>query len=131
GLAVIRFFATGVIGRVTHRSDLRYTLTQSLLDALLQGDVDHAASVATTAELQQHDAGSIDLQQADAPTVRGEPGIDLRFQHVTHPFDHPRLGTGHIALDLRRTDIELAAGGIGLEINAGAVQPTGTVAIDM
>src|SRR6185312_8619335 len=92
---------------------------------------DHAAAVAAAAELQLHHAFGVDFQQGDAAAVRGQPRIDLRLDHVAHALDHPGFQPRHVALDLRRADVQQAAGGVRLEIDAGAIQPRRTVALDM
>ena len=81
-----------VVGGVADRRHFRDALAHRLLDAVLQRDVDHAATVAAAAEAQLHHAVVVDALERDAALVRGEHRIDLGIEQVLHALDQRGVG---------------------------------------
>src|SRR5687768_12537164 len=66
----VRVLARGVVGGVADAGDFRDACQQRLLDALLEGDVGHAAAMAAAAEAQVDDAVGVDRVERDLALVR-------------------------------------------------------------
>src|SRR3546814_3639129 len=99
-----------------------HLLAQGLLDALLEGDIDQAAAVAAAAEAQHHHAVGGDLLERHVAAVLGQLRVDLVLDQPAHALDQRRRLGRHFALDLRRADLQLAAGGLGGIVDLRAVE---------
>src|SRR3546814_4265855 len=72
-----------VIGSVAHTGDVGEARHQRLFDALSQGDIDHAATMATTAESQHHQTLGGNRFQRHPALVRRQLRIDFGIDHMT------------------------------------------------
>src|SRR6266566_5771020 len=71
--------ARGVIGDVDDPADRGHKLREHAFDALPQGDVGHAASLASAAHPEHHD-GILHVDQLDAPAVARDHRVHLFFE---------------------------------------------------
>ncbi len=120
-----------VLGGILDAVELaREFLQQLLLDPLFQGVVDHGATVATAAKLQDGQLVLGQLDQGDLAAVTGQHGVHLGHQHVLDTVDQ-RGVVGHFAhLGVRGFQGELRAHLIGDEIDGGIHQEGGAQGID-
>ena len=83
-----------MVGRIEHGGDLGHRPSDLHLDALLEGDVRHAAALAAALEA---DIGGVlrDVDEGNVPAVGGHGRIDAFIQQLQ---DHLRLGRAQSGL---------------------------------
>src|SRR3546814_14329552 len=81
---------------VAHTGDVGEARHQRLFDALSQGDIDHAATMATTAESQHHQTLGGNRFQRHPALVRRQLRIDFGIDHMTQTDrKSTRLNSSH------------------------------------
>src|SRR4029077_7772969 len=81
GGLVVGIVAAGMVGLVDDAGELWYLFLERRLDPLLQGDVDHAASLAAAAQLQVGDV-LLGVQELDPAAVRRHRRVDHLVQDL-------------------------------------------------
>ena len=113
-----------MVSRIDHLGDARHTVFDHDLDTLLEGDIDHPASLAAAAE-GDDGLARIHTNQVDVATVRGYYGVDLAGDDIGDrlgEFVHPhRVGV---------VEAEAAAHKRLLVVERGAFEVPGTTRRD-
>ena len=114
--------AIRVIGHIAHALELRQLLQKSSLDAVFQGDIHRAASLATAAESQHREVVLGDLDQGHLAPVGRQRGIHFVVQHVIDAIFEGGvfIDAGHLGIG--RLDGELSAHAIFGVVHQGVFQ---------
>ncbi len=129
--SVVGVVAALVLGGVFHALELaRELLQQLLLDPLFQGVIDHGATVATTAKLQDGQFVFGQLGQGHLAAVTGQHGVHLGDEGVLDTFDQRGIVGDLAHLGVGGLQGQLGTHLIGDEIDGGIHQEGGTQGID-
>src|SRR5438105_15198709 len=116
--------AAGVVGRIDHMLNLRDLLPDQDLDSLPQGDVDHAAALAATAE-ENVGGIALNVHQLDVAAVLGHGRVDLLVEQLLDGL------SGRLIPDrIRIVDLEAALGTVGLPVDRGPTDTAERIRID-
>ena len=111
-----------MIGGVADPRYFRDFSHHAFFDALLQGDIDHTAAVASAPETEVNHLVGINGIQGDPAFVCRQLRVNFRFNQPQHTFGQRSVSIRSLAFDVGCTDRQLTTGCGGVDIDMGIIQ---------